>query len=102
MWSSSTRRQARSPSRASVAVEFDDVREQDGRQRPLVLLVRGDPEQARAGELDRVEHLVADDPGVVTRRDLVGIPGNDVQLRPVVHQDVEVPGDHIAEMAVHA
>ena len=42
-----------------------------------------------ARELDRVPRLVADDPGVVARRDLIGVAGHDVHLGPVVHLDVQ-------------
>ena len=56
LWSSSTRRHALSPMPRQRRGRIDDVGEQDRRQGPLVLLVGGDPEQPRAGELDGVEH----------------------------------------------
>src|SRR5262249_30651820 len=43
-----------------------------------------------------------DDPGIVAGRDLVDIAGNEVHGRAVVHDDVQLPADHEADVPVLA
>jgi hypothetical protein len=60
------------------------------------------PKDGRARELDGVPDVIAHDPGVVTRRDLEGVAGTDLQLGPVVHRDMQDAGDDISDMSVLA
>ena len=81
---------------------IDDVREEDRRQGPLGLQVGSDPEDPRTRELDRVPGLVAHDPGVVPGRDLERVALDDVELGPIVHHDMQLPGDRVPDVAVLA
>ena len=77
---------------------LDDVREQDGREDPLARPVRWDAERPGTRPFDGHPRFVADDPGVVPRRDLVDRLRVDVQVLPVVRHDVHEPGDRVPEV----
>ena len=97
-----SRRHAASPSRASVAVESTMSVNR------IVASIRSSsssgaiPNRRALANSTASTRLVADDPGVVAGWDLVGVAGDDVELRPVVHLDVEMSADHVAEVAIQA
>ena len=80
----------------------DDVGEQDRGEHPFVGGVGIHPEDARAREFDRVPGILADDPHVVARGDLVGIARSDLELRAVLHAHPQAARQHVADVAVLA
>src|SRR5206468_6719754 len=76
----------------------DDVGHQDGPEDPEsgVLLRRA--VGARARELDHLPRHVADYPGVMARRNLVGIAAANVHLTPVLNLDMQMPTERRAEV----
>src|SRR3954453_18155351 len=80
---------------------IDDVGEEDRGEDALVL-VGLDAEDCGARDLDAVERLVAGDPRVVPRRDLIDVARTDLDLRSVVHPDVQDTRKHVPEMTVRA
>jgi hypothetical protein len=66
----------------------DDVHEQDRREVAIKDLLYRRAEVAPPDRVDRRPRLVADDPGVVTRRDLECIKRLDDEARPIVELDL--------------
>jgi hypothetical protein len=60
------------------------------------------PERVAARELDRIPRLVADHPGVVLGRDLVGFAGSDDEPRSVLPAHLEGARDRVADVAMLA
>ena len=76
----------------------DDVREQDRGQDRLTGPLRRHAKGSGARPLERGPRLVPDDPCIMAGRNLVHRVRRDVDLLPVVHHDVHVAGDRVAEM----
>ena len=76
----------------------DDVGEEDRREDPFSRTFGRDTDDPGARPFDRDPRLVADHPGVVARRDLEDRVRRDVEPLAIVHDDVEDPGDGVAQM----
>src|SRR6202008_801395 len=72
---------------------------EDRRQRPVAALLDGLAVQPGAGPLDGGVRLVANDTRVVAGRGLLYVTGLNVELRSVVHRDVERAGQRVRDMS---
>src|SRR5581483_266012 len=80
----------------------DDVREEKRGDDAAAGLIGRLREGARAGELKALVGLIADHPGVVPGRNLVGVARDEVHGRAVLHGDVKLSLDDEADVMVLA